>query len=86
LACCAFAAAGIGEIIASGKKRRSGKYIVGGCCLIVLMTAIDDYGDIGVTLRQGIYYDMAYTAVKDTAMCLCSIVCGAICIALAGYK
>jgi hypothetical protein len=86
LACSAFAATGLGEIIASGKKWRLGKYIAGGCCVIVLMTAIDDYGDIAVTLRQGICYDVAYTAIKDVWMCLCSIACGAICIRLGTYK
>jgi hypothetical protein len=86
LACSAFAATGIGDLIASGKKWRIGKYIAGCCCLIVLMAAIDDYGDIGVILTQGIYYDVSYEALKGLCMCLFSIVCGAICIRLGAYK
>jgi len=86
LACSAFAAFGIGEILASGKRRRLAKYIVGGCCLIVLMIAIDDYGDIGLMVQTGVCYDITYEAVKSLAMCVFSILCGAMCIALAGYK
>ena len=86
LACSAFAAFGIGEILASGKRRRLAKYIAGGCCLLVLMVAIDDYGDIGLMVQTGTHYDVTYTAMKSLAMCVFSIICGAICILLGGYK
>src|SRR2546430_13926925 len=80
LACSAFAAFGIGEILASGKRRRVAKYIVGGCCLIVLMGGIDDYGDIGLMVRSGGFYHVAYAAIKSLMMCLFSILFGAMCI------
>jgi hypothetical protein len=86
LACSAFAAFGIGEILASGKKRRVRKYIVGGCCLLILMVAIDDYADIGLLVRDGVNYDVTYTAMKSVALCVFSILCGSMSICLAGYK
>ena len=86
IACSAFAAVGIGDILASGKKRRVAKYIVGGCCLAILWVAVDDFGDIGLMLRQEECYDMMFIAVKSICLCFFSIICGALCISLAEYK
>jgi hypothetical protein len=86
LACSAFAAVGIGDILASGKKRRVAKYIVGGCCLLILLIAIDDFGDVGLMLRQHECYDTMFIALKSIWLCFSAMICGALCILLAGYK
>lgn len=86
LACSAFAAAGIGDLIGSGKQNRVGKNIVAGCCLLVLCNAINDYADIGMALEQHQGYDFHWIAMKSVWMCLFGILCGGYCIKLAGYK
>ena len=86
LACSAFAAAGIGDLIGSGRQRLRGKIIVAGCCLIVLFNTINDYTDVGLMLEQHQCFDSHWIAIKSLWMCLFSLLCGLWCIKLAGYK
>src|ERR1043166_1742677 len=50
LACSAFAAVGVGELIGSGRKYLRHKLRAGGASLVVSMTACFAYGLIGVQL------------------------------------
>jgi hypothetical protein len=45
LASSAFVVAGLGELIASGKRYQREKLRVGGCCLILLCLGVNGYAD-----------------------------------------
>jgi hypothetical protein len=87
LICSAFAAAGIGELIARGGRRyKVSKVIFGGCCLALLMGAIDEYGDVGIMLHRGECYNTVYIAGKGIFMCAASIAVSSMSMIVSGLK
>ena len=86
LACSAFGATGLGDLIASGKRDVGLKFAAAGGCLASVMLSVGNYVDIGVWLREGVSYDISLYARGSVGLCLFTLICGASCIRLAGYK
>jgi hypothetical protein len=86
LASSAFAAVGIGDLIGTSKKHRVKKYVASGCCLLVLSLAINDYGDVGLLINQGQWYDHFRVAMESLIMGSLSLIAGGACIILAQLK
>jgi hypothetical protein len=82
LGCSAFAAVGLGDLIASGKKHYRYKLRAGGACLIISMTACFAYGLIGVHLPNKAVYADTLVTWFSIAWCVFSLLSGAACVIL----
>lgn len=86
LACSAFGAVGLGDLIASGKRRRGRKWALGGCCFLIVVLAVNAYADIGKSVELGEPYNVTLFAWSSVAWCFFSLFCGASCLYLGELK
>jgi hypothetical protein len=83
LAASAFAAAGLGDLIASGRRFQNQKMRAGGSCVLIVFFAIMAYADVGTWVNEKQDYNVTLFAWFSICWCIFSVISGGACIILA---
>jgi hypothetical protein len=87
LACSAFGAVGLGDLIGSGKRFRGRKRALGGCCFLIVVFAVVEYADIGrMAQQQPPDYNVLRVAWWSVIWCFFALLCGGSCLYMGELK